>query len=305
MKEYNIYQLTIIGRKKTNTKKIVLLILLTVILVILCTFLGMDIAGIEARKVYAVQIDEEYKEIQEIIRLENIRKEEIRKRMEKVSKPLTEEQIDNIVHIYRSNGEKRVFLTFDDGPSELVTPLILDVLKKNDIKATFFVLGGNVRRYPSLIAREFNEGHYIASHGYTHRYADIYSSPEATLDDYNYCQDAIRDALSNPNYYCNVYRFPGGSNGGFYNSKKQNSKALLRENGIAHLDWNALTNDAAGANTKEELLQNAIDTVGDKDTVVILMHDASDKILTYETLQDLIDYLKEQGFVFKTIYDVI
>lgn len=74
---------------------------------------------------------------------------------------------------------------------------------------------------------------------------------------------------------------------------------------MAHLDWNALTSDAAGASTCEELLQNAINTIGDKNSVVILMHDASDKILTYEILPRLINYLRENGYSFKNIYDLI
>ena len=72
-----------------------------------------------------------------------------------------------------------------------------------------------------------------------------------------------------------------------------------------HLDWNSLSKDADGANTKEVLLQNIIDTMGEKDSVVILMHDASDKILTYEMLPDLISMLKEKGYKFETIYDLL
>ena len=72
-----------------------------------------------------------------------------------------------------------------------------------------------------------------------------------------------------------------------------------------HLDWNCLSKDAEGANTKEALMQNIIDTMGDKDSVVILMHDASDKILTYEMLPELISYLREKGYKFQTIYDLL
>ena len=80
---------------------------------------------------------------------------------------------------------------------------------------------------------------------------------------------------------------------------------VLHENGIMHLDWNSLSSDAAGAKTKEALLQNVKDTMGEKDSVVILMHDSSDKILTYEMLSDLISYLREQGYKFENIYDLL
>ena len=63
--------------------------------------------------------------------------------------------------------------------------------------------------------------------------------------------------------------------------------------------------DAEGAKTKEDLFQNVVDTVGEKQNVVILMHDAADKILTYETLPDVIQYLRDNGYQFKTIYDIL
>lgn len=79
----------------------------------------------------------------------------------------------------------------------------------------------------------------------------------------------------------------------------------MRQNGIVSLDWNSLSKDAEGAHTKEELLKNIVDTVGQKQSVVILMHDASDKILTYETLPDVIQYLRESGYSFKNLYDIL
>ena len=165
--------------------------------------------------------------MKQIFQEERERKEIIQRHIEKTSKPLSEEQQNNILHIYRSD-KKRVFLTFDDGPSESVTPLILDELKKENIKATFFTLGTNVKRHPEIVKREFYEGHYVANHGYTHKYSDIYSCAQAMLDEYNYTENAIKEALENPNYRSNLFRVPGGLNGGYYNDLKQESKALLR-----------------------------------------------------------------------------
>lgn len=217
----------------------------------------------------------------------------------------TDEQIQKIMNVYSDTGEKRVFLTFDDGPSKSVTPLILDLLKKENIKATFFVLGSRVELNPDLVKRAFEDGHYIANHGYSHQYSNIYSSIDSVLEEYNKTEECIQNALENPNYHSNLFRFPGGSIGGTYNNIKQQAKEVLNENKIAYLDWNALSNDAAGAKTKEELMNNIISTVGNKSSVVILMHDATDKILTYETLPDIINYLKEKGYKFDTIYDLI
>ena len=196
-------------------------------------------------------------------------------------------------------------MTFDDGPSTSVTPYILDLLKEQNIKATFFVLGLKVEANPDLVKREYDEGHYIANHGYSHKYGDIYSSSQAVLDEYNKTNDAIKNALGNDNYNSLVFRFPGGSSGGPYHDIKQEAKELLKQNGIASVDWNALTNDAAGANTKEKIMQNFYNTVQGKTSIVILMHDASDKILTYECLPEMIQYFKDNGYEFKTMYDVI
>lgn len=300
----------IVTVKKINKRKIIILLILVIILIALATIAAIKIADYNSYKKHAeeIKLQEEQAKQAELERQrqeEAAKQAEINRRVTLTSNPLTDEQKNNILHIYRSTGEKRVFLTFDDGPSKSVTPLILDLFKQENVKATFFVLGNNVRNNPDLIKREFDEGHYIANHGYSHKYSSIYSSPEATLEEYNTTEQAIKDALGNQSYCSNLFRFPGGSNGGYYNEAKQASKALLRENGIVHLDWNCLSKDAEGAKTKEALLQNVIDTIGEKDSVVILMHDASDKILTYEMLPDLIAYLREQGYKFENIYDLL
>ena len=210
---------------------------------------------------------------------------------------------DLMKNIYHSQ-EKTVYLTFDDGPSKSVTPLILDLLKQENIKATFFVLGTRAKANPEILKREYLEGHYIANHGYSHIYGDIYSSPQAVLDEYNKTRDLIREILGT-DYDGHLFRFPGGSTGGKYNTIKAEAKILLSDNNVAYIDWNSLSSDAAGAKTKEAIIQNTIDTVGDKSSVVILMHDAGDKILTYEALPEIIKYLKEQGYVFKNFYKII
>lgn len=296
--------------KKINKSKVALLIIILVLLIVLSVISVIKIADNNNKKRHEQEIENQIQQAN-LEKMEKKQQEEearlaaIQKRIQQTANPLTEEQKDNILHIYRSTGKKRVFLTFDDGPSPVVTPLILDLLKQENVKATFFVLGNNARNYPDLIKREFNEGHYIANHGYSHKYSSIYSSPEATLEEYNSTEKIIKDALGNQTYISRIFRFPGGSNGGYYHDAKQNSKELLRENGVVHLDWNCLSKDAEGANSKETLLQNIIDTAGEKDSVVVLMHDANDKILTYETLKDIINYFRDQGYEFENIYNLL
>lgn len=92
--------------------------------------------------------------------------------------------------IYKSDT-KRVFLTFDDGPSP-VTSKILDILKQENVKATFFILGSNVDSRKDVVKRMYEEGHYLANHGYSHTYSKIYSSPQSVLDEYNECNDKVK-----------------------------------------------------------------------------------------------------------------
>ena len=218
--------------------------------------------------------------------------------------PVYSEEAKNKINNIYNSGEKCVYLTFDDGPSKTVTPLILDLLKQENIKATFFVLGARVDLNPSIVKREYEEGHFIANHGYSHIYSNIYASTQSVLDEYNKTQQAIKNALG-LEYNGHIFRFPGGSSGGKYNSLKRDAKLVLNENQICHIDWNALNSDAAGAKTKEALLESVKNTVGEKTTVVILMHDAGDKILTYEVLPEVIAYLREKGYTFKSFYDIM
>ncbi len=92
---------------------------------------------------------------------------------------------------------------------------------------------------------------------------------------------------------------------GPYNEIKSNGKNVLVENHIAYLDWNALTRDAEGSPTHESILSNLKNTSAGKDVVVLLMHDSSSKILTYEALPEVIDYFSSNGYTFRNLYDVL
>ncbi len=298
----------IIGRS-VNKRKITIVIATLLIVEFIAVIGGIKYADHKYAKEEAIKLQEKVARIEQAEAEKKAEKEreeqaKIQERIQKTSQPFNEEQQYNILHIYKSDT-KRVFLTFDDGPSETVTPLILDLLKEENVPATFFTLGTNVKRHPEIVRREFDEGHYVANHGYSHKYSAVYASPQATFDEYNYTENAIKEALGNENYRSNLFRFPGGSNGGYYDSLKQESKALLRENGIVHLDWNCLSKDAEGAHSTESLIQNIKDTADGKYSVVVLMHDSSDKILTYESLKEVINYFRENGYEFKNIYDII
>ena len=226
-----------------------------------------------------------------------------RKRQEKLPK-LTETGIENMNHIY-SSDTKRVFLTFDDGPSSN-TNQILDILNERGIKATFFVLGSNVEKKPEVVKRMYDEGHFIANHGYSHVYETIYQSPQAVLDEYNKCNQLVRDAIGEQEYNSHLFRFPGGLVGGKYADIKNQANDLLLQNNIVHVDWNALNGDSETTSpTIEYEMQRIQETVGDKQSVVILMHDAQAKKVTVEALPSIVDYLQGQGYEFKSFYEII
>lgn len=277
------------------------IILVVLFITVMCKIININIIKMADNK-YAEEIlkrknDEENQKIKE--------EEERKQRIEKQFGPLNQEEIEKVNKIDRHSEPKRVFLTFDDGPTKQVTPYILDLLKQENIKASFFVLGTRVESNPALVKREYEEGHFIGNHGYTHKYSSIYSSIDSVMNEYNITNEAIKKAVGNDKFNSLVFRFPGGSVGGTYNDLKKEAERQLEEKGIGSVDWNALTNDAAGARTKEKILKNFYDTIQGKTSIVLLMHDAADKILTYETLPEIISYLKENGYEFKTMYDAI
>ena len=290
------------ARTKIRKTRILVIIIIVLLVLMLAIFLGMKVAETFQKNKLSKQIKTE--QVEET-KKNSAQKIENTTNSNENDKALTIKQIESIEKIYNSDGEKRAFLTFDDGPSESVTPHILDILKKENIKATFFVLGNRVSYNSDLIKRQYNEGHYIANHGYSHKSSKIYSNTNMVLEEYNKTDEEIRKALGNNKYSSKVFRFPGGSVGGEYDKIKEDATKLLKDNGIAYLDWNALTNDAAGAETKEEIMENLKETVEGKSSVVILMHDAPDKEITYKTLPEIIQYLKKEGYTFKNIYDIL
>ena len=207
---------------------------------------------------------------------------------------------------YSNNGEKIVFLTFDDGASTTVTPKILETLEKEDVKATFFVTGENIERggqkARELIKREFKEGNAIANHSYSHDYKYLY--PDRTLNlenfltDFKKTDDILKDILG-PYFSTRVIRCPGG-----HMSWKDMEPLdeYLKENNMASIDWNALNADAQGKKkSAEELVDYAIKTSEGKEMVVLLMHDTYGKEETAKALPQIIKYFKDNGYEFKTL----
>lgn len=190
------------------------------------------------------------------------------------------------------SDEKCIYLTFDDGPSDRVTPKILDVLKEENVKATFFIVGKNARTRKYLIKREYDEGHCVAVHSYSHVYKDIYSSPQSLMEDINACNNIIEEVTGERS---KIYRFPGGS---FTVSAEMIAEVV--SNGMRYIDWNASTCDAELYHpTAAELIKAAKDTPANRSHIVLLSHDTTDKTVTAQAIKEIIRYYKSQGYEFK------
>ena len=219
--------------------------------------------------------------------------------------PAPEEQNDLLKIALNATGEntKVCYLTFDDGPTEEVTPAILDVLKEYDVKATFFMLGKNIEAYKDITKRVFNEGHLPANHSYSHVYDNLYSSGTSFMEEIHKTESLIRNITGVEPF--KLMRFPGGaSNSGKYGTVKQSYKHLLQENGYYYADWNALNGDAEGSSRTPEQLLARIKETAKYDKIVVLLHDASTKQTTAESLPAIIEYLKSNGYTFKRLDEI-
>lgn len=196
-----------------------------------------------------------------------------------------------------------IYLTFDDGPSLTSTPRILNILKKNNVKATFFVLNYDSNG-EKLIKREAKEGHTIAIHGYSHNYGSIYSSEKAYMNNLNKLQDKLYKTLG---YRVWITRFPGGSSNLVSRRYKRGIMSILVKtvdnNGYAYFDWNVSSGDAGDVHTSSQVYRSVISGLKKNRSNVVLMHDFSNNTKTINALDSIIKYGKAHGYEFRAISD--
>ena len=199
-----------------------------------------------------------------------------------------------------------MFLTFDDGTSTTNTPKVLDILKKEGVKATFFLTGQNIEyggeEAINLVKREFEEGHAIANHSYTHDVKKLYPNRVLDIDafkaDFEKNDKMLKDILGKY-FSTRVIRCPGG-HGSWKNMEPLDN--YLEEKNMVSIDWNALNADAEGKRKNaRELTEYAIKTSQGKEIVVLLMHDTYGKEETVKALPAIIKYFKDNGYAFKTL----
>ena len=296
-------------RKKTK-KSIKSIIIFTVILLMLgVIYVSYDI--MEDRITHAIEYDDDLikdqideaeeteEELEELEEVEIVEEEVIDDLDEaEVFEEKSPDYIDEKDIIIREKFQegKVAYLTFDDGPSIQVTPMILETLKNREIGATFFVIGSMAEENPHVLNKIYEDGHIIGNHTYSHRYAYIYKNTKNFADDILKWEDSIRSILGQ-DFKSNIIRFPGGS---CDHHKSYHKTAMDLDYEI--FDWNVINGDGEGNDSSNEMLINSFkDTIQNKQNPIILMHDTDAKVRTAETLDEVIQYLLDEGYVFDTL----
>lgn len=194
-------------------------------------------------------------------------------------------------------GTKVIYLTFDDGPDPENTPIVLSILKENNVKATFFVVGTEVAKYPDLVKQVYNEGHGIGNHTYNHVYRDLYQSATAYTEQLQHTDELIKTIIA---VRPHISRAPGGSTGSF----TQAYWDALKKQGYIEVGWNISAGDASSA--KAEKIANTIIQQTEKNKylwshAILLMHDGRGHGESAKALPQIIKYYKEHGFEFRVI----
>lgn len=195
------------------------------------------------------------------------------------------------------HSDKVVYLTFDDGPDPQNTPAVLDILRQEKIKASFFIVGSEAEKYPDLVRRIYQAGHAIGNHTYSHVYRDIYRSPASYATELHRTDSIIKAILG---VRPRIVRAPGGTTGTF----TADYWALLRSEGYREIGWNISAGDAS-ASKAPQLVQNiAYQLVKNKflwNHAIVLMHDGRGHDETVKALTEIIHTFKQQGFSFRVV----
>lgn len=203
-------------------------------------------------------------------------------------------------------NNKVVYLTFDDGPTA-TTLEMLKILKAEDVKATFFVIGELVEQNPEILKAVQEDGHEICIHTYSHE-SSIYTSKERYLKDYEKAVEAVKNVIDEePSSFM---RMPGGSSTTM--GCKSVMKAIrneLNNRGVYYVDWNISLEDAIYPHTPVEKLLSTFrrelkKTYIDPNTAIVLMHDGMSNNTTPKALPSVIKYFKENGYEFKNFGEV-
>lgn len=187
------------------------------------------------------------------------------------------------------DGKRRVYLTFDDGPSEQ-TKVIMDILDEYGVKGTFFVTGREDEASKKTLQEIVNRGHSLALHSYSHNYREIYASKEAFVDDFQKIRNYVYETTGVDS---KIYRFPGGSSNAISDVDMLELIDYLETEGVTHFDWNVSSGDGSSQlRTVDEIVKNCTSSLTEKKNAVILLHDMVKKTTSVEALPTIIEYVQ-------------
>ena len=190
---------------------------------------------------------------------------------------------------------KEIYLTFDDGPSGKVTTEVLDVLKREGVPATFFIIGNQIDNQEDLILRMRDEGHSIGLHSYTHLRENLYSSNDNFINEMLKVQKRLYD-VTGETY--TILRFPFGSTNNTY-KLTESMVDIVHQHDFKIYDWTQDTLDGANPKSSPDCIYSH--AISKKDSIILLMHCASVNKTSPQALPQIIKYYKDQGYTFKKI----
>lgn len=181
---------------------------------------------------------------------------------------------------------RKVYLTFDDGPS-IFTEQILDILDSYNVKATFFVTGQAVSEHPERYLEIVNRGHSVGMHSYSHKYSEIYKSKDSFIKDFEKVKDTVSGVTG---ITPDIYRFPGGSSNTVSATNMDELCDYLTGEGITYYDWNVSSGDASTQTlSAERIVANCMAGIAGHDESIVLLHDISTKYTTVAALPTVIE----------------
>lgn len=195
-----------------------------------------------------------------------------------------------------------VYLTFDDGPSA-GTAELLDTLDALGIKATFFLVGTAVDRYPEIVQEIARRGHSIGIHANDHDYAKLYASVDSFLEDYQTVSRKVEELTGKRP---SIFRFPGGSINFYNRDLYMQLIAEMVRRGYTYYDWNVSAEDAVATPRTSAVIKNDVkEQIGNHSYSIVLMHDSAGKASTIEAVRELVPELQSQGYVFAALDNTV
>ena len=207
------------------------------------------------------------------------------------------------VDAIESNSQKSIpkkvcYLTFDDGPSNN-SEEILDILEKYDAKATFFLIGSEIREENrEVIERIVEEGHAIGLHSNVHDFDKLYVGVDACVQDFEAQYKLLKEDYG---IDTKIFRFPGGSACSYMNGQRKSYIEAMKERGYIGFDWHVSGEDSYGNPTVWSIQKNVFDNVDDYESPIILLHDINIADATVDALPEILEQLLVQGYCFETL----